>query len=299
MKKRFQAAPVRGIDPVRAEITDPDAREAAVRVQDTLAGAGRVGVAYSGGVDSSVLLALAVRSLGAGSVVAITGMSPSLAGRELRLARRVAALIGAPMLEVATDEGELPEYRANGLDRCFHCKDTLFSTIDDTLLERHRLDAVAYGETADDRVRTDRPGTVAATEHGVLRPLAEAGVGKGIIRTIAQELGLPNWDKAAAPCLASRIPHFSEVTPEKLAQVEAAEDALWELSFRDLRVRHYDDTASVELPPKDMVKLVSPEVRGEVIRRIRGAGFRRVVLDLEGLRSGSLFQIAGTGHERE
>lgn len=280
--------------PIVATIADPEARAAAERVQALLTGPSRVGVAYSGGVDSAVLLALAARSLGVDAVVAIIGISPSLAHRELRQARRVAALIGTQLAEVPTDEGSSPQYRANGLDRCFHCKDTLFSTIDDVLLRRYALDAIAYGETADDQVRTDRPGSVAATNHGVLRPLAAAGLGKRVIRLIARDLGLPNWDKPAAPCLASRIPHDHEVTPEKLAQVEAAEDVLWQLGFRDMRVRHYGDTAGIEVPIDDMPRLVVPAVRAEITRRIRSAGFRRITLDLDGLRSGSLFQIAVT-----
>ncbi|WP_201261161.1 asparagine synthase-related protein [Embleya scabrispora] len=206
-------------------LSDTDA-EAVDRVGALLHTPGRLGVAFSGGVDSSVLLALAVRALGADRVVAVLGVSPSLAADEHTAALRVAATIGARVVEVATREGDLPAYRANGPDRCFHCKDELFSRISAEVVRAHGLTAVAYGENADDVVRVDRPGAEAAVRHRVSRPLADAGLDKAAVRRIAAALGLPCADKPAAPCLASRIPHFSEVTPDKLGQVEAAERGL-------------------------------------------------------------------------
>ena len=182
----------------------------------SLAGVRRLGVAFSGGVDSSVLLALAARTLGRDNVVAVLGVSPSLAAAERTGAHEVAALIGVSVVEIETREGERAAYVANGPDRCFHCKDELFSRIDSEVLRAHRLDAVAYGENADDVRRPDRPGSRAATDHAVLRPLADAGLNKADVRGIARALGLPVADKPAAPCLASRIPHFEPVTPDKL-----------------------------------------------------------------------------------
>jgi pyridinium-3,5-biscarboxylic acid mononucleotide sulfurtransferase len=248
---------------------------------------GRLGVAFSGGVDSSVVLAVAVRALGAGRVVALLGVSPSLAAAERAGAHDVARHIGVPVVEVETHEGDRAAYRANGPDRCFHCKDELFSRIGDEVAAAHGLERIAYGENADDARRPDRPGSRAATAHEVLRPLADAGLGKAAVRAIARELGLPSADKPAAPCLASRIPHFAEVTPHKLAQVERAEAALRELGFADLRVRHHDEVARVELPPADLARAVSDPLREAVLQAVRGAGFRFVTLDLAGIQSGA------------
>ena len=247
----------------------------------------RLGVAYSGGVDSSVLLGLAARVLGPENVVAVLGVSASLAGDEREAAHDVAALLDVRVVEVATREGEVAAYRANGPDRCFHCKDELFTRISDEVVARLRLDAVAYGENADDARRADRPGARAATEHDVLRPLADLGLTKADVRALARELGLPNADKPAAPCLASRLPHFSEVDPAKLAQVEAAEHAVRGLGFADCRVRHHGEVARVELLPEDLVRAVSPEVRSELVAAVRAAGFRFVTVDLAGIQSGA------------
>jgi uncharacterized protein len=266
-------------------------------VEQALAGVSRLGVAYSGGVDSATLLALAVQALGPDRVVAVLGVSPSLAADERAAAHDVAAFIGAPVVEVATHEGGRPAYQANGPDRCFHCKDELFSRVAHEVLEQHGLDAIAYGENADDVARPDRPGALAATAHGVLRPLADAGLDKAAVRRIARALELPCADKPAAPCLASRIPHFEEVTPGKLAQVEAAEQALRRLGFDDSRVRHHGDVARIELLPDDLSRAASPELRGDVLAAVRAAGFRFVALDLGGIQSGAFtLPLVGISH---
>lgn len=244
---------------------------------------GRLGVAFSGGVDSSVLLALAVRELGADRVVAILGVSPSLAADERATAHQVAAYIGAEVVEVSTYEGDLPAYRANGPDRCFHCKDELFTRISAAGLG---LTAVAYGENADDVRRPDRPGSRAAADHRVLRPLADAELDKAAVRRVAAALGLPCADKPAAPCLASRVPHFEEVTPEKLRQIEQAEHALRALGLRDCRVRHHGDIARIEVPVADL-PLLAGELRQRVLSAVRQAGFRMVAVDLAGIQSGA------------
>jgi uncharacterized protein len=272
-------------DPITAVLTGAQA-QAEQRVAALLHGNCPLGVAFSGGVDSSVLLALALRALGRDQVVAVLGVSPSLAADERAGAHRVAAYLGARLVEVATAEGDLPAYRANGPDRCFHCKNELFTRISESVAAEHGLAAVAYGENADDVLRPDRPGSRAATLHAVLRPLADAGVDKQLVRGIARALGLPSADKPAAPCLASRIPHFEEVTPAKLAQVEQAEHALRALGFRDGRVRHHGDTARVELPVEDLPRAAGPQ-REELLAAIRAAGFRTVSLDLGGIRSGA------------
>lgn len=272
------------------ELTGEDA-EIADRVGELLRAAvpdaaGRLGVAFSGGVDSSVLLALSARELGADGVLAVIGVSPSLASGERAAAHRVAARVGVQVVEVATFEGELAAYRANGPDRCYHCKDELFTRISDDVATAHGITAVAYGENADDVRRPDRPGGRAAAEHGVLRPLADAGMDKAAVRRLASALGLPSADKPAAPCLASRIPHFAEVTPEKLAQVERAEAALRELGFGDCRVRHHGEVARIEVPADDIARLAT-ELRDDVLRVVRQAGFRMVAVDLAGIQSGA------------
>jgi uncharacterized protein len=261
-------------------------RAAVDRVTGQLAAVGRLGVAFSGGVDSATLLALAVRALGAGRVVALLGVSPSLAADERTAAHDVARYVGVPLVEVETREGDRPDYRANGPDRCFHCKDELFSTIGADLLDRHGLDRIAYGENADDVRRPDRPGSRAATRHGVLRPLADAGLDKAAVRRVARVLALPCADKPAAPCLASRIPHHEPVTPAKLAQVEAAEKALRALGFSDCRVRHHGDVARVELPVGEIARAVA-DLREDVHRAVAAAGFRFVAVDLAGIQSGA------------
>jgi uncharacterized protein len=256
-------------------------------VTDRLTGIGRLGVAFSGGVDSSVLLALAARALGADRVIGILGVSPSLAADERAAAHEVARHIGVALVEVATREQDRAAYRANGPDRCFHCKDELFTRISDEVVTAHRLDAVAYGENADDARRPDRPGARAAVAHRVLRPLADAGLDKAAVRRIAHALALPCADKPAAPCLASRIPHFSDVIPEKLHQIERAEAALRRLGFTDLRVRHHGEIARIELPAEDLPRAVTDPLRAAVRDAVVAAGFRFATVDLGGVQSGA------------
>lgn len=266
-------------------------------VATLLTGTAPLGVAYSGGVDSATLLALAVRALGPGDVVALLGVSPSLARSERATAHETAAFVGARLVEVPTHEGENPDYVRNGVDRCFFCKDELFGRIDHEVVRDHGLAAVAYGENADDTLRPDRPGSRAATEHRVLRPLADAGLTKAHVRSLARAMALPVADKPAAPCLASRIPHGQEVTPAKLRQVERAEEVLRELGFSDGRVRHHGDIARVELPVAEIPRAVGDDVRELLENGIRAAGFRYVVVDLGGIRSGGFtLPLLAAGH---
>lgn len=274
----------------------PD-RAAADRVAALLPCSGRLGVAFSGGVDSSVLLALAARALGPDRVLAVLGVSPSLAAEERSAAHRVAAFIGVKVVEVTTREGDREAYRRNGPDRCFHCKDELFTRISEEVVSGHGLAAVAYGENADDARRPDRAGARAASAHAVLRPLADAGLDKAAIRRIARVLDLPCAEKPAAPCLASRIPHFAEVVPEKLRQVELAEAALRRLGFDDLRVRHHGDVARVELPLADLPRAVDEPTREAIRHAVVTAGFRYAALDLAGLQSGAFtMRFVEDGH---
>ena len=271
---------------------------AVAAVSASLKGVQRLGIAFSGGVDSSLLLALAAQVLGHSRVVALLGVSPSLAAEERSGAHDVARQVGVQIVEVETHEGDRPEYQANGPDRCFYCKEELFSRIDDAVAEQYGLDAIAYGENADDARRPDRPGARAAGNHSVLRPLADAGMTKLAVRTVARALGLQVADKPAAPCLASRIPHHQVVTPTKLSQIDRAESALRQLGFGELRVRHHDDIARIELPPPDLIRAVSDPLRTKVLDAVRGAGFRFVAVDVGGIQSGA-FTLPLVNHDHE
>ncbi|HEU5090005.1 MAG TPA: ATP-dependent sacrificial sulfur transferase LarE, partial [Roseiflexaceae bacterium] len=200
-----------------------------------------------------------------------------------------ARLAGIRHLVVKTDEVADPRYAANPNNRCYFCKSELFTHLD-RLAEERGLRWVAYGENVDD-LGDHRPGARAAGEHGVRAPLKEAGLTKADIRALAQALGLPVWDKPAFACLGSRFPYGTQITPEKLAQVEAAEDVLWELGFRQFRVRHHGDLARIEVEAADMPRLV--EHAHTLVSQIRAKGrFRHVTMDLAGYRRGSMNESA-------
>lgn len=256
------------------------------KVAQDLSHVTRLGIAYSGGVDSATLAALAVRTLGRANVVALLGVSPSLAARERKLAHEAAQQIGVEVHEIETHEGERPEYRANAANRCYFCKDELFTRIEEDVVDSLGLDAVAYGENADDAIRPDRPGAGAATQHRVLHPLAKAGITKAQVRAIARELRIPVANKPAAPCLASRIPHGQDVTPEKLRQVELLEDAVFAAGFSDCRVRHHGEIARIEVPRGEIAKALDDQVRGDLEKTGKAVGFSYVTLDLSGIQSG-------------
>ena len=240
-------------------------------------------VAYSGGVDSSLLLKLAIDELGE-RAVAVLASSPAYPEAEQEEARIVAGQLGANLVEVATSEVELEAYRRNNPDRCFHCKEELFDTLEPVRRELG-LDHIAYGATADD-ADDHRPGHGSAVRRGIRFPLLEAGMGKADIRAAARTLGLPNWNKPSFACLSSRIPHGTEVTVEALRQIEAAEAAIKGLGFRQVRVRHHGDVARIEVEPAEIARLVSE--RDRVVSALRAAGYRFVALDLEGYATGSL-----------
>lgn len=266
---------------------DADDARLVTDVSASLIGIDRLGVAFSGGVDSATLLAIAARALGPENVVAILGVSASLAGRERKIAHEVASHIGVELVEVSTNELDLAEYRRNDADRCFHCKNTLFSTISDAVVAELGLTAVAYGENADDAVATDRPGQAAARHHRVLRPLADCGVDKAAVRRIAAAFKLSVAHKPATPCLSSRIAPLVEVTEARLLQVEKVEAAIFDLGFEDVRVRHFGATARIELP-KEQLHLASQDgVRQQIVNAALAAGFEQVSLDLNGLKSGA------------
>jgi uncharacterized protein len=254
------------------------------RLAAILRDCGSVVVGYSGGVDSVFLARVAVDVLGAGRVLAVTGKSDSVAVWMEDTAREVAERFGIPWLEVDTHELDDPRYAANPSNRCYFCKTELWGRLSAVAAERG-LRTVLDGSNADD-VGDHRPGAVAAREHGVRSPLLEAGLTKAEIRAWSRELGLPTWDQPAAPCLASRLPYGMAVTPERLRQVEAAEVALRAMGFRDFRVRHHGPVARLEVHPDEIGAVAS--LRGAIHAAVRGAGFRRVLVDLQGYRRGAL-----------
>ncbi len=250
-----------------------------------VAALGRAVVAYSGGVDSSLVLRVAHEQLGAGAL-GVIGRSDSYALRELELALAQAADFGAAVEVVPTGELSNPDFSANPADRCYHCKRELYRRLDE-VAARFGAAAIVDGTIVDDAF-DHRPGRRAAEERRVLSPLAEAGFSKADVRAAAAHLGLASRDKPASPCLASRIPYGTAITPAALARIERAEEVLRALGFDELRVRHHDDVARIEVPLAALPRLLDPEVRGRVVAGLRAAGYRFVSVDLEGLRSGSL-----------
>jgi uncharacterized protein len=262
---------------------DLAAKEAALLRQ--LEGAGRVIVAFSGGVDSSYLAWAAHRALG-GDALAVTAVSPSYPAAHREVAERVVVENGLAHRFVDTAEMEREGYRRNRADRCYFCKTELFEVLDHVAGELG-FDAVAYGINRDDR-RDFRPGHRAAAEHGVLSPLVDAGLGKQEIRDLSHAAGLPTADLPASACLSSRLVYGLEVTPERLAQVEQGEAALHALGFRQVRLRHHGLLARVEVAPEDLPRALDPTMAEAIAEAIKPLGFRWVSLDLEGYRTGSL-----------
>jgi pyridinium-3,5-biscarboxylic acid mononucleotide sulfurtransferase len=242
-------------------------------------------VAFSGGTDSALVLAVASQTLGQ-RVVALTGVSASLPADELAGAQAVARRLGVRHVLVETSELSDPEYAKNPVNRCYFCKRELYRRCGEVAGElglAHVLD----GFNADDE-RDHRPGRLAALERGIRSPLAEAGLSKAQVRAAAQELGLSVWDKPPSPCLSSRLPYGTPVTAERLAQIGAAEAALRSLGLREFRVRHHGEVARIELGESELPKLSSPQLRSEIDRAVKAAGYRFVSVDLEPFRSGRL-----------
>jgi uncharacterized protein len=239
-------------------------------------------VAYSGGVDSALVAVAAARAL-KGRSVACIGVSPSYPQRELRDAIALAGQTGVRYRLVETSEHLDPEYAANPSNRCYHCKTHLYDRLA-AIAAEERWQVVLDGTHADD-LGDDRPGRVAAAEHGVRSPLAELGFGKPMVRALARQLGLPVWNKPAMACLSSRVPHGVTITPELLSRIERAEDVLATLGFRQFRVRHHGDVARVELTSGDFEHALANHAR--IVDGIRAAGYRYVCLDLAGFRGGA------------
>ena len=245
-------------------------------------------VAFSGGVDSSLVAALAARALG-GRTLAVTAVSPALADGELEGARHVARAVGIAHEAITTDELARAGYRRNGRDRCFHCKTELYGQLGRIAAERGYA-AVLSGANADDQSDW-RPGLRAAADHGVIHPLLEAGVSKSCVREIAGRLGVPSARKPASPCLASRIPYGMRVDSEKLAQIDRAERAVRALGYRVLRVRHHGDLGRVELGAEELERALRAQAQDSICAAVQAAGYRHVAINHEPFRSGSLNEV--------
>ncbi len=271
------------MNPAALASLDPGLQAAYDGLQEILRGMRRVLVAFSGGVDSTFLLAAAVECLGDG-VLAVSGLSPSVPAAEREEAAALAQRLGARHRWIETAEMDRPGYVVNGPDRCFFCKTDLFERLGEIARAEGYI-WVLDGSNLDDQGDL-RPGREAARQQGVRSPLTEARLSKAAIRTLSRAMGLPTWDKPAMACLASRIPQGIPVTVERLSQVEAAEAALRALGFRQVRVRHHETIARIELPPEERGRLLDGALAAEVARRVKAAGYQFAVLDLEGYRPG-------------
>ncbi len=254
-------------------------------LDDHLHGLGRTLVAYSGGVDSAFLAWAAHQALGS-NMLAVIADSPSLARTQLADATSFAGEQSIPFEIIVTAELDRQEYARNDASRCFHCKDELFTTMEEFRSQRG-FDSIAYGVNLDDQ-GDFRPGQRAAEQHRVAAPLRQAGLTKQDIRELARVAGLRIWDKPASACLSSRIEYGREVTREALGVVEQGEDALRTLGFRQVRVRHHGDIVRIEIAREELTRALSPEMAAEFTRIFKALGFKFVTLDLEGFRSGSM-----------
>src|ERR1700678_3390437 len=249
---------------------------------------GSVIVAYSGGVDSAYLAYAAHVALGQ-QMLAVIADSASLARSQFSDAQDFALEHGIPLRSIETHELEREEYAVNGPDRCFHCKDELFSVLEQEL-ERTGFEALAYGLNLDDG-QDFRPGHKAAAQHRVAAPLADAGLTKADVRALAQRAGLQVWDKPASACLSSRMEYGRRVTPESLRMIELAEESLRRLGFRRFRVRHHGAIARIEIAEEEMAQALAVPKMKAMAAVVRAAGFRYVSLDCEGYRSGSMNEV--------
>ncbi|MBY0052780.1 ATP-dependent sacrificial sulfur transferase LarE [Brevibacillus agri] len=251
---------------------------------------GTVLVAFSGGVDSTFLLARAVEELGE-AAIAVTAASETFPTREFEAAKRLAAQLGARFVTTEIREMENPNFVSNPVNRCFYCKDGLYEHLGRMAEENKWKAVICDGANMDDR-GDYRPGRMAATQRGVRSPLQEAGFYKDEIRALSKEMGLPTWNKPSFACLSSRIPYGSEITLEKIDQIDRAEGYLLSLGFHQVRVRHHDTIARIEVSPADFSRLLAHHV--EINRTLQEIGFSYVTLDLFGYQTGSMNAVLGT-----
>lgn len=271
--------------------------EKLAKMQDLLRSMKRVAVAFSAGVDSTFALKVAVDTLGAANVVAVTAKSDSLASAEFEEAAKLAGQMGVEHVIIETREFDNPSYRSNPTNRCYFCKSELYEQLGGFLAERG-LNAAINGINADDYADW-RPGIQAAKEHNVRAPCAEAGMTKDDIRVLSKRLGLPTFDKPAMPCLSSRIQYGEEITSEKLKRIERSEAFLRSLGFRECRVRHHNNLARIELPVSEIDRAMEPQTRARIDAALREYGYNYVAMDLRGFRSGSMNEVIAFGKRQE
>lgn len=263
------------------------------QMRERLCALGRVAVAFSGGVDSTFVLKVAVDTLGVTNVLAVTGRSASIASGEFEDAVRLARHIGAEHVILDTHEFEDANYLANPTNRCYYCKTELYTRMSPLIASRG-IQAIVNGTNADD-LGDYRPGLAAAREHAVHAPAADVGLTKAEIRHLSAEFGLPTHDKPAAPCLSSRVQYGEHITPEKLRMIEQAENLLRQLGFRECRVRHHDKLARIEVPVADLARFADADLRARVDAALREFGYQYVTVDLRGFRSGSMNEVIAFG----
>lgn len=271
------------------------------RLKDFVARLESVVVALSGGVDSTLLLAVCLQVLGVDRVLAVTADSPTLPRSELVEAAALAKELGAEHVVITSEELKDERFATNPIDRCYYCKQELFAQLR-SLADREGYKHIVYGATAAD-LGDHRPGMRAAREAGAVAPLLEAGFTKDDVRDLSQQIGLPTWDKPSMACLSSRFPYGTRITENVLLRIESGEELLrYQLGFRQVRVRHHDSIARIEIEPQDFERLLEEATRDRIVSQFKDLGYTYVTLDLEGFRSGSMnetlrpFSAAATSH---